>query len=178
RVVSPMKCEAPEVITGTTWAPASTIRRQTSTALYAAIPPHTPRTTRRPVRVDTSSPWSAGRVGSVDGSVLAVGQLGLFVGDGQHRLGDRLAGGSADAFDLVGVDLLEGDRQRLAGRRGHLRRDDGAERVAELVVVRVDLPGAARRQGDEGELGSRPLEELLDGGLHHGVVAIGHVCSG
>ncbi len=32
-VVRPMKCSAPAVITGTTCAPASTRRRQTSTAL-------------------------------------------------------------------------------------------------------------------------------------------------
>ena len=32
-VVRPRKCSAPFVITGTTWAPASTSRRQTSTAL-------------------------------------------------------------------------------------------------------------------------------------------------
>ena len=32
-VVRPMKCSAPAVITGTTWAPASTSRRHTSIAL-------------------------------------------------------------------------------------------------------------------------------------------------
>src|SRR5688500_2658191 len=43
-----MKCSAPRVITGITCAPASTRRRQTSTALYAAIPPDTPSTIRLP----------------------------------------------------------------------------------------------------------------------------------
>ena len=41
---------APSDRTGLTAAPASDRRRSTSTALYAAIPPHTPSTMRRPAR--------------------------------------------------------------------------------------------------------------------------------
>src|SRR5688500_16144806 len=83
------------VRTGETKAPASTIRLHTSTALYAAIPPETPSTTRRP----DSAPTGLGGVGV--GSALSVGfdlidGLGPVIGD----LGRR--------------DLLEGDRQRLA----------------------------------------------------------------
>ena len=47
-VVVPRNRSAPAVITGMTWAPASTKRRLISTALYAAIPPVTPRTMRLP----------------------------------------------------------------------------------------------------------------------------------
>ena len=43
--------------------------------------------------------------------------------------------------DLVGGDLLEGDGERLAGHGGDLRRHVGAEALAELVEVGVDLPG-------------------------------------
>ena len=44
-VSAPTKRCASSVSTGATCTPASTSRRQTSTALYAAIPPQTPRTT-------------------------------------------------------------------------------------------------------------------------------------
>ena len=57
----------------------------------------------------------------------------------EQRFGHRLAGCTTDRFDLVGVDLFEGDRQRLARGGGHLRRHDGAERVAELVVDRKSV---------------------------------------
>src|ERR1039458_6447337 len=45
-VVLPTKRSASGVSTGATCTPASTSRRQTSTALYAPMPPETPRTTR------------------------------------------------------------------------------------------------------------------------------------
>src|SRR4029077_15431086 len=45
-VSGPMNRCASSVRTGATWTPASTRRRHTSTALYAAIPPQTPSTTR------------------------------------------------------------------------------------------------------------------------------------
>ena len=69
---------------------------------------------------------------------------------------------SSTADDLVGGDLLEADRQRLAGHRGHLRRHDGAQALAQLAEVGVDLAGPAGRQGHQGELGVDPAEELLD----------------
>src|ERR1039457_448675 len=45
-VVLPTKRSASGVSTGATCTPASTSRRQTSTALYAAMPPGPPRATR------------------------------------------------------------------------------------------------------------------------------------
>ena len=70
----------------------------------------------------------------------------------RQRLGNELAGRPTDALDLVGVDLLEGDRQWLAGERGDLRRDRGAEAVAEVAEVGVDLAGPHAGQGDERNL--------------------------
>src|SRR5262245_26369527 len=115
-VVSPTKRRAPLVMTGTTWAPRSTRRRQTSMALYAAMPPDTPRTMRVPSSI------------AVPAALLALDRGGGLVG--------LLAG--VDHHDLVAGDLLEGDRQRLAGHRGHLRRHDGAQALAQLVEVGVD----------------------------------------
>ena len=63
--------------------------------------------------------------------------------------------------DLVAGDLLEGDRQRLAGHRGDLRRHDGAEALAELVEVRVDLPGTHGAQRDQRELGTGATRRAL-----------------
>ena len=109
-----------------------------------------PRTRRgrcacpRAWRVDGEAAYSADSVSSSTASVA----LGLGIGP--------------DAEDLVGGDLLEGDRQRLAGRRGDLRRHDGAEALGQLVVVRVDLPSPLGAQGDQGELRAGPLEEALD----------------
>src|SRR5690606_6436018 len=154
-VVSPTKRRAPRVSTGTTWAPPSTSRRQTSTALYAAIPPATPRTMRRPSS-KTRRP----------GLVVAGPGPGVLV-----RLG---ALARAHHHDLVAGDLLERDRQRLAGDRGDLRRHDRAEPLAQLVEVRVDLTGALRAERDECELRPRSLEQLLDRGVHHRVFAVSH----
>ena len=70
------------------------------------------------------------------------------------------------AEDLVGLDLLEGDRQRLAGGRLDLRRHDGAEALGQLVVVRVDLPGPLGAQGDQRELralGARSRRSSIGG---------------
>ena len=57
-VTAPTKRVASSVSTGSTWTPASTSRRQTSTALYAAMPPETPRTA--PVVTRTSGQRSTG----------------------------------------------------------------------------------------------------------------------
>jgi hypothetical protein len=89
------------VRTGLTHAPASTRRRQISTALYAAIPPATPNTTRRP-RSAPSSPDTRLLAGVVCRSVVVDVDLdGLDLDD----LGPD---------DLADLDLLERDRQRLA----------------------------------------------------------------
>ena len=56
---------------------------------------------------------------------------------------------AVDGDDLVGGDLLEGDRERLAGHRGDLRRDDRAEALAQLAEVGVDLAGPLGGQGDQ-----------------------------
>src|SRR5689334_6369290 len=140
-----------------TCAPASTRRRHTSTALYAAMPPDTPRTIRLPSSIDgEGEPALLGRLGAFGRRVTLGVSLGLGLGP--------------DADDLVGRDLLEGDRQRLAGGGGDLRRDHAAEALGQLVVVRVDLPGPLGTQGDQGELRAGPLEEALDRGVHHRVV--------
>src|ERR1700704_3955018 len=118
-VVRPTNRNAPSVNTGMTWAPSSTRRRQTSIALYAAIPPETPRTIRRPPSTSVSA--------LLGGFALA----GLVL---EHWLG-------VDRNDLARRHLLEGDGQRLPGYRGDLRRDDRAEPFTELAEVRVDLPG-------------------------------------
>ena len=54
-VVRPIKRSALSVMTGTTWAPASTNRRHKSTALYAAIPPVTPTTMVLPCTADMAN---------------------------------------------------------------------------------------------------------------------------
>src|ERR1700722_8092517 len=54
-VTAPTKRVASLVRTGITCAPASTKRRHTSTALYAAIPPQTPKTIRGPGLPDACS---------------------------------------------------------------------------------------------------------------------------
>ena len=134
RVVMPRKCSAPLVITGTTWAPASTSRRQTSTALYAAMPPVTPRTMRLPASMDVLDVGVSG-----DGVVAGLVGGGLVFGVGK-----------LDPHDLVGGDLFEPDAQRLAGNRADLRRNHVAEAVTELVEVGVDLTGTACRERDQG----------------------------
>ena len=89
-------------------------------------------------------------------------------------LRDLLGRRTVDGDDLVGRDLLEGDRQRLAGHGGDLRRHDGAEPVAELAEVRVDLAGPTGTQRDQPELRVGPVEETLDRRVHHRVVLPGH----
>src|SRR4029078_13424227 len=96
-VGAPTRCVAPLVSTGMTYAPASIMRRHSSTALYAAMPPLTPRTTRCPSRPP-----------------MLMCLLDRFLGVvGAHE------------GDLVRRDLLEGDRQRLPGHRRDLRGHNG-----------------------------------------------------
>src|SRR5439155_12142192 len=70
--------------------------------------------------------------------------------------------------------LLQGDRKGLPGYRGHLGRDDGAQALAELVEVGVDLPAPHGRQAHQGEFGVNLVEQFLDRRLHHGRMAVGH----
>jgi CMP/dCMP kinase len=69
--------------------------------------------------------------------------------------------------DLVGGDLLECDRQGLAGQGVHLGRHVPAEALAELMKIRVDLPGPTGGEHDESEALTRPFEDGLDGRLDH-----------
>src|SRR5262249_9747968 len=78
-------------------------------------------------------------------------------------------------FDLARLDLLERDRQRLARHRRDLRRHDLAETLTELVVGVVDLAGTLRRKGDQRELRTHAIEELLHARLHEVGAALGHV---
>ena len=66
-----------------------------------------------------------------------------------------------DGHDLARGDLLESYRQRLAGDGGHLRRHDGAEALAELAEIRVDLSTPLRRQRHECELGGAAIDVAL-----------------
>src|SRR3990172_4777873 len=76
--------------------------------------------------------------------------------------------------DLVGGDLLEGDRERLAGERVDLRGHVSTDPVTQLVEVRVDLAGAPGRQDDEGESLPGALEHGFDGRVdHHGWITGG-----
>src|SRR4051794_26215439 len=137
---------ASSVSTGITCAPASIIRRQSSTALYAAIPPETPSTTRRPRQTSAAATGGSARVVGRSG-VTGLGELRL-----RGERGELLLGRQVPLDDLADLDLLEGDRKRLARHRGHLRRHDLAEALTEVVVVVVDLPGPARCERHEREL--------------------------
>ena len=110
------------------------------------MPPVTPRTTRRPASMRDAA-ISRSRRRPVARDRLERGQLPVL---GQLLLGQL------DGDDLVGGDLLEADRQRLAGHGGHLRRHDGAQAVAQLPEVRVDLAGPARRPASPGRTWSPP----------------------
>src|SRR5579875_341002 len=140
------KRAAPRVSTGKTTAPRSLSRRQTSTALYAAMPPETPRTTVLASRALATPPR-------------------LEAGD------DRLLGAVLFAApvegDLAGRNFLESDRERLAGDRGDLRGHDRTQALAQLVEVGVHLTAALGCKADQGVLGVHPLEQLLDRRLHH-----------
>src|SRR5690606_32191724 len=152
KVAAPTNSRAPAVMTTSTVAPAVTRPRATSAALYAAMPPETPRTTRRPVSTALES--STGRSGLV--------ALDLALHEVERVLPLELGG--LGRHDLALGDLLEGDRQRLV-RVGHdQRRDVLAEALAELAVVLVDLAGALGGEVDEVELGVHGVHEVVDAG--------------
>src|SRR3954454_19071124 len=84
-----------------TSAPWSRSRRTRMHALYAAIPPVTPRSTRRPLRT----------LGAVDANVRTP-----ITGRGGGHVGELLDAGRVRSLglDLALGDLHERDRQRLA----------------------------------------------------------------
>src|SRR3981189_1611820 len=101
KVTAPTKRWASSVSTGTTCAPASTRRRHSSAALYAAMPPVTPRTTRRP-RKDGRSERS-GDVGvAMRYRPAGLLRLGRFLGVGAlgAGLGLGFVGRLRDGVDL------------------------------------------------------------------------------
>src|SRR5437763_1408681 len=120
-VASPTNSRAPRVITTCTVAPDCVNRRRRYAALYAATPPVTPRSTRRPAS------------GERPEVLLDADTLG--------PLEDDLAFG----------DLLQGDRQRLVLQPARLdeRRHELSAALAELAVVGVDLAGPFRGEDDE-----------------------------
>src|SRR5215210_3782074 len=72
-------------------------------------------------------------------------------------------------LDLPGGDLLEGDLQVVLGAGLHHRRRILVERpLAEVVVVRVDLPGALGGHQHHGVVGINALEQLVQTWLDHG----------
>src|SRR5436305_801254 len=108
------------------------------------MPPVTPRTMRRPASTVTRAALLA--LAGGDGvAALDHRELDVHLDDLAVFLAVFLA---LDAVvgDLVGGDLLEPDRQRLAGHRRDLWRHHRPQAVAQMVEVRVDLAGAARRQ--------------------------------
>src|SRR6056297_1666877 len=157
------------------------------------MPPVTPSTIRFPSSIEGPSPTSrpAGplircpnRCDRPVGSGRAVGRVGSGLCCVGHCLGlglgvelDVVDGGLLGRLgpdDLVLGDLLETDRERLAGDRRHLRRDHVAEAVTELVEVRVDVARPPGGKGDQGELGVDLVEERLDRRVDHRVVFQGH----
>src|SRR6478672_378248 len=91
------------------------------------------------------------------------------------------SGTSVDLDDLLGTlvvdlalgDLLEGDRERLVAEPGlNERRHELASPLAELVVVRVDLTCALRRQDHQRVLGVDGREQVVDLGFDHRVALL------
>jgi erythromycin esterase-like protein len=80
------------------------------------------------------------------------------------RAGRLVVGGVDDQVSVT--SLYARSRQRLAGERRHLRRDDRPETLAELVEVGVDLTGPLGRQGHQRELGVDPVGQVLQQRVH------------
>ena len=72
-------------------------------------------------------------------------------------------------LDLPGGDLLEGDLEVVLRAGVHHRRRILVERsLAEVVVVRVDLPGTLGGHQHHGVVGINALEQLVQTWLYHG----------
>src|SRR5688500_10483598 len=113
KVTAPTNRSESWVSAGATCAPASTSRRQTSTALYAAIPPVTQRTPRRPRSATSmSSLVSAGGRSRSVGRRLLGGRLVAFTHADDLDLDvDLDLFDDRHGLDLARLDLLERDRQ-------------------------------------------------------------------
>src|SRR5579875_2342001 len=152
------------------------------------MPPLTPRTTVAPSRLERLMPASSrsrrSPVRSGRSARLAV-RTGFVATEGGEGTGlvehARLAlllardGDVEVGPHLARRDLLEGDRERLAGDRGHLGRHDGAEALAELAEVGVHLPATPCGERDERELRVDLVEQVLDRGLDHAATRFGHL---
>src|SRR5215213_9234040 len=138
QVLSPMNSSAATVGTTVTSWPAPSRRRNRSHALYAAIPPDTPRTMRL-----------------IASSYLVNG------GGCSGRLEGRLGGlvfwrlrVDVSARQLALVYLAQCDGERLLLHCGLNQRADVVQQaLAELGVVGVDLPSALGREQDQLVLG-------------------------
>ena len=128
------------VRTGTTWAPG-----------VDEAAAHLDRLVGGDAAGDPEDDAPPGEHGMRSG-LLGAGATSAGGGSSAAGLGARPRRRASTGDDLVGGDLLEGDRQRLAGHRGDLRRHDGAEALAELAEVGVDLPGPRGAQRDQPEL--------------------------
>src|SRR4051812_34366653 len=77
-------------------------------------------------------------------------------------------------LDLAGGDLFEGDRQVVLRPRLHHRGRELVEgALAEVVVVRVDLPGALGGDDDARVVGVDLVQQLVNSWLDHGVESSG-----
>src|SRR6266498_350519 len=87
---------------------------------------------------------------------------------GYQRPRSQGSGGPRSALDRLGdqqarVDLPHRDRQRLLLRRGlHQRTDVLQQALAELAVVRVDLPSPLGGEDHQSVLGRTALQQLVD----------------
>src|SRR3954464_6705851 len=93
------------------------------------------------------------------------------------------AGSAAAAvavLDLAACDLFERDRQVVLGARVHHRGRELLEgALAEVVVVRVDLPRPLGRDDHARVRGIDILEQAVDAGRDHGLNPSGlAVCQG
>ena len=124
-------------------------------ALYAAIPPVTPRSTRRPPRAERSVVTRA----SFGPDRSGPGSIGYLMPTPSGR--SALILPSAISSSAIDRGLFR--KPGLDQRRHEL----GAA-LAELVVVGVDLASALGRQRHERVLGVDLSEQVVDLGLDHG----------
>src|SRR5262245_10274603 len=144
KVMGPTSFVAARVITTVTSWPRWTSLLQRSAPLYAAIEPHTPRTTRRPVGV----------VGLLLGRLLDLVELdlaGLDLGEGAAERGLALDQAGRALDDFLDAALQE---------RGEL------EAAADLFVEAVDLADGVESHG------SLPPGRNERGNLPHGALEV------
>src|SRR5689334_15538969 len=158
QVGAPTNSSAAAVGTTVTSCPDSVNRRSSSAALYAAMPPETPRTTRVP----------AGPVMGLD----------LLLAERRGGVGSGLHAGSLFSGQRLGVDLLHGqevlvdlaqrDREGLLLDVGVDQRADVLQQaLAELGVVGVDLAGALGAVEHQLVLAVTARQQLVDRRVGH-----------